>query len=188
MISVVGVWKSFGDAAALRDASFELGRGEVVVLTGPSGAGKSTLLRLLYGAERADRGKVNVAGYDLSRVPRKEIPFLRRTVGVVFQDFKLLENRTVRENVDVALEIREVPRKEMRARVDAALNSMGLLDCADVRVARLSGGEQQRVAVARAVVGEPEILLADEPTGNLDPAQSKELLQLFESCAAAAPP
>ena len=181
MISFEGVWKSYGETAALRDASFSVGRGEVALLTGPSGAGKSTLLRILYAAERADRGVAKIAGYDLSKLKRKTIPYLRRTVGVVFQDFKLLDNRSVRENVAIALEIRSVPMKEIRLRVDAALAAVGLLGRGDVAASHLSGGEQQRVAVARAVVGHPEIVLADEPTGNLDPDRSRELLMLFET-------
>ena len=181
VILLDGVWKSFGETVALRDASFSLGRGEVALLTGPSGAGKSTLLRILYAADRADRGRVVCAGFDLARLRQKNVPFLRRCVGVVFQDFKLLPERTVRENIGIALEIRNVPRREVRFRVDAVMAAVGLLDVrAEQKIERLSGGEQQRVAVARAIVGEPEIVLADEPTGNLDPERSRELLELFE--------
>ena len=181
MILLDGVWKSFGDSVALRDASFQLGRGEVALLTGLSGAGKSTLLRILYAAERADRGRVVVAGFDLSRLRRKAIPYLRRCVGVVFQDFKLLPDRTVRENIAIALEIRDVPRREVRFRVDAVMAAVGLLGVrGDQNVERLSGGEQQRVAVARAIVGEPEIVLADEPTGNLDSKSGEAVMQMLE--------
>jgi len=181
VISFAGVWKSYGETVALRDASFEVGRGEAALLTGPSGAGKSTILRILYAAERTDRGSASIAGYDLSRLRRAAVPQLRRTIGVVFQDFKLLGNRTVRENIAVALEIRGVKEREVRLRVDAALAAVGLLGRGDVPAERLSGGEQQRVAVARAVVGNPEVVLADEPTGNLDPDRSRELLLLFET-------
>ena len=181
MITFDGVWKSYGETVALRDASFTVGRGEAALLTGPSGAGKSTLLRILYAAEEIDRGGARIAGFDLTRMRRRSIPQLRRTIGVVFQDFKLLGNRTVRENVAVALEIRGVREKDLRMRVDAALAAVGLLGRGDVVVAHLSGGEQQRVAVARAVVGNPEVVLADEPTGNLDPDRSRELLTLFET-------
>ena len=118
VISFEGVWKSYGETVALRDVSFAVNRGEVAVLTGPSGAGKSTLLRVLYAAERAERGKAVVAGYDLSRLRRGTVPQLRRAVGVVFQDFKLLADRTVRENVGIALEIRAVPKRELRLRVE----------------------------------------------------------------------
>ena len=181
MISFDGVWKNYGETVALRDTSFTVGRGEATILTGPSGAGKSTLLRILYAAERADRGHARIAGYDLTRLRRSAVPQLRRTVGVVFQDFKLLGNRTVRENVAVALEIRGVGAREVRLRVDAALAAVGLLPRGDVQAVHLSGGEQQRCAVARAVVGNPEVVLADEPTGNLDPERSRELLHLFET-------
>ena len=181
MISFDGVWKCYGETVALRDASFQVNRGEAALLTGHSGAGKSTLLRILYGAELPDRGKAMLAGYDLSRMKRATVPFLRRTVGVVFQDFKLLGDRTVRENVGIALEIRNVRKREIRLRVDATLAAVGLLGRGDVNAAHLSGGEQQRVAIARAIVGEPEIVLADEPTGNLDPERSREILGLFET-------
>ena len=181
MIAFDGVWKSYGETVALRDVSFAVNRGEVAVMTGHSGAGKSTLLRILYAAERIDRGKAVVAGFDLLALRRKNVAQLRRAVGVVFQDFKLLGDRTVRENVGIALEIRSVPKREIRLRVDASLAAVGLLGRGDVGVSHLSGGEQQRVAVARAVVGEPEVILADEPTGNLDPDRSRELLLLFET-------
>jgi cell division transport system ATP-binding protein len=181
VILLDGVWKSYGETVALREVSFTVGPGEVCVLTGPSGAGKSTLLRMLYAAERADAGRVEVAGHDLASLARARIPRLRREVGVVFQDFKLLADRSVRENVAIALEIRHVRRREVRRRVDAALSAVGLLPRGEARVRHLSGGEQQRVAVARAVVGEPEIVLADEPTGNLDPDRASELLMLFET-------
>src|SRR5439155_12456076 len=136
-----GVWQHYGETTALRDTSFQVNRGEAALLTGHSGAGKSTLLRVLYAAERADRGKVLIAGYALSRPRRSLIPQLRRTIGVVFQDFKLLGDRTVRENVAIALEIRGVPKKEIRLRVDAALAAVGLLGRGDVNAAHLSGGE-----------------------------------------------
>ena len=181
MISFDGVWKHYGETVALRDASFQVNRGEAALLTGHSGAGKSTMLRILYAAEPPDRGKAMMAGYDLSRLKRQVVPYLRRTVGVVFQDFKLLGDRTVREKVGIALEIRGVKKREIRMRVDATLAAVGLLGRGDVVAQHLSGGEQQRVAIARAVVGEPEIVLADEPTGNLDPDRSREILGLFET-------
>jgi cell division transport system ATP-binding protein len=181
VITFVGVWKSYGETVALRDASFQVERGQATLLTGPSGAGKSTLLRILFAAEHIDRGHADIAGYDLTRLRRATVPQLRRTVGVVFQDFKLLGHRSVRENVGVALEIRGVPERDVRLRVDAALAAVGMLPRGDMPAERLSGGEQQRVAVARAVVGDPEVVLADEPTGNLDPERSRELLTLFEA-------
>jgi cell division transport system ATP-binding protein len=184
VILVSGVWKRYGEVVALRDATFAVGAGEVVVVTGASGAGKTTLLRLLYAAERPDAGQVVVAGHDLARIRRRHVPYLRRSVGVVFQDFKLLADRSVRENVAVALEIRKVPRREMRLRIDSALAAVGLLGRAEVAVGRLSGGEQQRTAVARAIVGEPAIVIADEPTGNLDPELATQLLELFDALRA----
>ena len=180
MIRLRGVWKSYGGVAALRDLSLQVAAGEGALLTGPSGAGKSTLLRLLFAAERADRGQVTVAGRDVARLRRSSIPYLRRNVGVVFQDFKLLKQWTVRENVALAVEILNLPRAAVAERVAQALAEVGLGHKADQPAGTLSGGEQQRVAVARAVVGEPPIVLADEPTGNLDAAHGLELLELFE--------
>jgi cell division transport system ATP-binding protein len=169
VIRVDGVWKRYGAIDALRGVSLEVGRGEVVVLTGPSGAGKSTLLRLLYAAERPDEGTVLLDGTDLAALRPAQVPILRRAVGVVFQDCKLLGDRSARDNLAVALEIRRVPRREVRYRVDGALAAVGLLARGDVRADRLAGGEQQRLAVARAIVGQPQVLLADEPTARLRP-------------------
>jgi cell division transport system ATP-binding protein len=174
------VTKSYGpQTVALRDVSLHVGRGEFVLLTGPSGAGKTTLLRTVFAAERPDSGKVLVAGRDISRLRRSAIPYLRRNVGVVFQDFKLLWPRTAFENVAIPLAIRGEAAKAMNRKVFAALEAVGLSHLREVPVRCLSGGEQQRVAIARAVVAAPVILLADEPTGNLDPERSNDILDLL---------
>jgi cell division transport system ATP-binding protein len=167
------------EVVALDEVSLCVDEGEVTLLTGPSGAGKSTLLKLLFAAERPDAGRVLLLGRDIGKLRRASIPYLRRNVGVVFQDFKLLKDRSALENVALALEIRALPRKETRMRAADALAAVGLAWKVDVSPERLSAGEQQRVAIARALVGEPAILLADEPTGNLDPALAHDLLGLF---------
>jgi cell division transport system ATP-binding protein len=181
MIRLDGVWKSFAGAPALRGVSLSVGAGDAVLLTGPSGAGKTTLLRLIFAAERPDRGELAVAGRSLGRLSDASIPYVRRNIGVVFQDFKLLGERSARDNVAMPLQILGLSPKEVRARAETALDAVGLAGRCDARAATLSGGEQQRVAVARAIVGEPTILLGDEPTGNLDPQRSRDLLELLEA-------
>jgi cell division transport system ATP-binding protein len=168
---------------ALRDVSLELAKGEFVFLTGPSGAGKTTLLRLLFGAERPSEGQIVVLGRNIARLGRSAIPPLRRRVGVVFQDFKLLTTRTVEENVAVTLDVLGIPRRVARAKVFAILKQLGLQHKRHHHPLSLSGGEQQRVAIARALVNEPEILLADEPTGNLDPDLTLDIMDLIASAA-----
>ncbi|HEY8156764.1 MAG TPA: cell division ATP-binding protein FtsE [Myxococcota bacterium] len=168
---------------ALRDVSLRFGKGEFVFLTGPSGAGKTTLLRLLFAAEQPSEGQIVVLGRNIARLRPSAIPALRRRVGVVFQDFKLLERRTVEENVALALEVVGTPRREARAKVFAVLKQLGLQHRRYHHPLSLSGGEQQRVALARALVNEPEILLADEPTGNLDPTLTLEIMDLIASAA-----
>jgi cell division transport system ATP-binding protein len=164
---------------ALRDVDLTLAEGEFVFLVGPSGAGKSTLLKLLIRDELPTAGEVVVDGRDLARVPRRKVPELRRRIGIVFQDFKLLPTRSVRENVAFALEVTGTPRGRIRPAVDQALAVVGLAAQADQLPVTLSGGEQQRTAIARALVHEPRLIIADEPTGNLDPLISWEIIQLL---------
>ncbi len=176
-----GVYKYFRpDVPTLRDVNLTVERGEFVFVTGPSGAGKSTLLKLVYRELTADQGRVLFLGRDVSRLGRRAVPYLRRNLGIVFQDFKVVPYWTVFENVAVALEILDMPRRVMRSRVAEALERVGLAGRGDARTDTLSGGEQQRVAVARAIVAEPALLLADEPTGNLDPHLALDILTLFE--------
>ncbi|KGE04192.1 cell division ATP-binding protein FtsE [Pseudohaliea rubra] len=181
MISFERVSKRYeGGHDALRDVSFEIGADELVFLTGHSGAGKTTLLRLVMLLEQPTRGRVLVAGRDLSRITRRAIPAHRREVGVVFQNHRLLFDRSVFDNVALPLYIAGYDHREIGKRVRAALDKVGLLRQERAMPVTLSGGEQQRVGIARAVVGRPPVLLADEPTGNLDPALSAEIMTLFE--------
>ena len=164
---------------ALKRVNFELEAGEMAFLTGPSGAGKSTLLKLLMLMERPSSGTLLINGKNLNRLSRSLIPFYRRQIGVVFQNHQLLSDRTVFENVALPLQISGYPPSETGRRVRAALDGVGLLGKEAHNPLTLSGGEQQRVGIARAVVHKPKILLADEPTGNLDPALSAEIMALF---------
>jgi cell division transport system ATP-binding protein len=165
---------------ALREISFEIGRDELVFLTGHSGAGKSTLLRLIMLMERPSRGQVFVNGQNLTALGSRAIPGHRRNIGVVFQNHQLLFDRSVFDNVALPMIISGYDHREVSRRVRAALDKVGLLERERALPVTLSGGEQQRVGIARAVVGRPAILLADEPTGNLDPALSAEIMALFE--------
>lgn len=164
---------------ALREVDLIVPEGDFVFLVGPSGAGKSTLIRLLIRDELATRGQVLLDGRDLARLPRREVPKLRRRIGVVFQDFKLLPGKTVRENVAFALEVTGTPAREVRPAVDRVLALVGLTGQAEQFPNQLSGGEQQRTAIARALVHDPRVIIADEPTGNLDPLIGWEILQLL---------
>lgn len=165
---------------ALRDVCLEFQRGEFALLSGPSGAGKTTLLKLIFAAERASEGQILVLGRNASRLGAAAIPSLRRRIGVVFQDFKLMPRRTVEENVALALEVVGTPRREVRARVFAILKQLGLQDRRFHHPLSLSGGEQQRVAIARATVAKPPLILADEPTGELDSVNARSIFGLFE--------
>ncbi|WP_373045006.1 cell division ATP-binding protein FtsE [Vulgatibacter sp.] len=173
-----------GEVPALDDVNLVVGKGEFVFLTGSSGAGKSTLLRLIMAAEEPTRGQIIVGGRNLARIDHKGIPFLRRNMGVVFQDFKLLPTRTVFDNVALTLEVLGTQAKDVKKRVDAILERVSLGHKAGAFPPQLSGGEQQRVAIARALVGDPAILLADEPTGNLDPQLTIEVMDLLTACSA----
>lgn len=168
---------------ALRNVSFHIKPGELAFVTGHSGAGKSTLLKLIALLERPSRGQVLVNGQNLSRVKHRQIPFFRRNLGIIFQDHRLLFDRTVYDNVALPLIIAGHSHKEIGRRVRAALDKVGLLKKEKKHPITLSGGEQQRVGIARAVVHKPPLLLADEPTGNLDPELSQEIMQLFREFA-----
>lgn len=168
------------DASALNNINLNIGKGEFVFLTGPSGAGKTTLLRLLYGALTPTGGQVLIDGQNVTRMTRRQIPLLRRSIGVVFQDFKLLQNRTVYENVAITLEVLGWGRGDIGKKTMLILKQMGIESKYNLVTQRLSGGEQQRVALARALVNDPKILLADEPTGNLDDANKNQILNIFK--------
>ena len=181
MIKLDNVTKVYNDEVlALRDASFEVAKGEFVFLVGTSGSGKSTLLRLINREESADRGEVWVAGGNINKLSSRDVPKLRRKMGNVFQDYKLLLNKTVFENVAFALEVIGSPKHVIRQQVPAILELVGLAGKQERFPNQLSGGEQQRVSIARAFVNRPLILLADEPTGNLDPATGEGIMRLLD--------
>lgn len=185
MIQLYNVSKAYQrDQAALADITLKVGKGEFVYLTGPSGAGKSTFLKLLYCAERPSRGQILINGRNITRFGAARIPYLRRNLGIVFQDFKLLTRRTVFENVAFPLEVQGRKRYEVSKKVYQTLKQVGLEHRLNHYPLQLSGGEQQRVAVARALVVDPLILLADEPTGNLDPEVTLDIMELFKSANA----
>ena len=180
VLALRGVTKTYANGkSALRDVNLSVPEGDFVFLVGPSGAGKSTLIRLLIREELATRGKVMLDGRDLARLKRRDVPKIRRRIGIVFQDFKLLPNKSVRDNVAFALEVTGTPRSRIGPSVDRVLRVVGLSGQADQRPAELSGGEQQRTAIARALVHDPHLFIADEPTGNLDPLISWEIIQLL---------
>ena len=181
MIAFEHVGKRYdGRFEALADVNFRVGRGEMLFLTGHSGAGKSSLLRLIMRLEKPSRGRVLVAGHDLDRLHLSQIPYYRRQIGVVFQDHQLLFDRSVFANVALPLDIQGVEPRESARRVRAALDKVGLLHREKALPIELSSGERQRVGIARAVVNKPSLLLADEPTGNLDPQLSTDIMRLFE--------
>jgi cell division transport system ATP-binding protein len=181
MIDMFHVSKSYdGNTKALDDVTIKIEKGEFLFLTGPSGAGKSTLLKIIFGSESPTEGQIIIDGRNYYRIPRKEIPPLRRRIGFVFQDFKLLANKTVYENVALALNVMGIGQREVRKRVLRILSYLKIQHRANFSPMSLSGGEQQRVAIARALVKEPAIILADEPTGNLDPELSIDTIELFK--------
>ena len=180
MIEFKHVYKAYGgNQPCLRDVSFNIKKGEFVFLIGPSGAGKTTLFKMLAAYEKNTSGEVHVLGHNLNLLKRGQIPFLRRKIGFVLQNFKLLKDRTVFENVELPLIILNVNKEERQKKVMAMLESVGLSEMRDQYPDLLSGGEQQRVAIARALIHDPEIVVADEPTGNLDPVLSAAVLKLF---------
>ncbi|MCH8537797.1 MAG: cell division ATP-binding protein FtsE [Alkalimonas sp.] len=182
MLTFDQVSKSYpGGFIALDRISFELAKGEMAFLTGHSGAGKSTLLKLISLIERPTTGRVMINQIDLSRIRRHQVPYIRRDIGIIFQNHRLLMEHTVFDNVALPLIIEGFTGKDMVKRVHAALDKVGLLDKVRCLPETLSGGEQQRVGIARAVVNKPPLLLADEPTGNLDPELSKDIMQVFEA-------
>ncbi|HHV79224.1 MAG TPA: cell division ATP-binding protein FtsE [Firmicutes bacterium] len=181
LIRFVDVTKVYeNNCTALRGINLSIEKGEFVFITGASGAGKSTLLKMIYGEEFPTSGRVIVDSWDVSKIPRKKLPYLRRSIGVVFQDFKLLPDRTVFENVAFALRVTDASRLAIRRRVPAVLELCGIKDKSNCRPDELSGGEQQRVSLARALVNNPILLVADEPTGNLDPDTARGIFALLE--------
>jgi cell division transport system ATP-binding protein len=185
MIQIYNLSKSYQkDEAALKDLTLKIPKGDFVYITGPSGAGKSTLLKLLYAAEKPTRGQILIDGKNLTRMSRAKIALVRRRLGIVFQDFKLIHTRTIFENVAFPLEVQGKKRYEVSNKVYQALKHVGLEHKLKKFPLELSGGEQQRVAIARALVIDPQILIADEPTGNLDPEVTMEIMELFKGANA----
>ena len=180
MIKFESVSKSYANKIRiLRDINLNIKVGEFVSVVGQSGAGKTTLVKLLIGEERVDEGKVIVGDWDITRIPRHDVPFLRRQIGVIFQDFKLLPKKTLKENISFALEVCGAPAAKIKKIVPSVLKIVGLEDKGDRYPREVSGGEQQRAAIARALVHQPKILLADEPTGNLDAINADEIIDLL---------
>jgi len=180
MIQLRDVSKHYENHTALRKITLSIQKGEMVFITGPSGSGKTTLLKLIYLAEKPDEGHISVSNWNIERLKEANIPLLRRSIGIVFQDFRLLGNIKVFENVALSLRIRGLNDRELKARVFDALKIVNLRHRADSFPDTLSGGEQQRIAIARAIVSEPSIILADEPTGNVDPETSKGIMNTFK--------
>lgn len=181
MIQMEHIKKTYDNGVtALEDVTIHIEQGEFVYLVGPSGAGKSTFVKLIYREEQASSGKIMINEKDLSELKEKYVPYFRRDIGIIFQDFKLLPKLTVYENIAYALEVIEAPPRHIRSRVMDVLELVGLKHKARFIPAELSGGEQQRVSIARAIVNQPVIVIADEPTGNLDPETSWEIMKIFE--------
>jgi cell division transport system ATP-binding protein len=179
MIQLHRVTKQYEGVPALREVSFSVAKGEFVFVTGPSGAGKTTLLKILFCAEHADEGQIIIQGMNTFRLNASSIPYLRRNMGFVFQDYKLLPRKTVFENIALALKVVGAPYGDIERRTYQVLKKVGMESKRHLVPPKLSGGEQQRVAIARALVNEPLVLLADEPTGNLDPQSGQEVFRLF---------
>jgi cell division transport system ATP-binding protein len=180
MIDLSHVYKIYsGSSPALSDVSLKIAKGEFVYLTGPSGAGKTTLFRLITCYDQPTSGKILVSGQDLAHLTSKQIPYVRRKIGIVFQDFRLLKNRTAFENIALPLEVLGMRRSEISSRVANLLDRVSLRYKGGYYPAQLSGGEQQRIAIARSLISQPDLLIADEPTGNLDQTLSEEIMSLF---------
>ena len=181
MINMTDVFKVYANGTkALKGVTFELETGEFAFLVGPSGSGKSTVIKLLTGEIAPTDGHIVVNGYDMEKIKMRKMPYLRRTIGVIFQDFRLIEKKSVYENVAFAMRVVGASNKEIKKRVAYVLELVGLESKVKAKPAELSGGEQQRVAIARALVNNPSLIIADEPTGNLDPARSLEIIMLLQ--------
>ncbi|KJU83766.1 cell division ATP-binding protein FtsE [Candidatus Magnetobacterium bavaricum] len=180
MITLENVSKRYETQEALTKVSFTIEKGTLAFVTGPSGAGKTTLFKLLYLAEKPDEGHISIAGFNTGTLRESSIPLLRRNIGVVFQDFKLLNNKTVYDNIALTLRIRGIIERETKERVNSVLKMVNLRHKADSYPLTLSGGEQQRITIARAIVGEPTVMLADEPTGNLDIENEDAIMKIFK--------
>ena len=180
MLEFQKVTATYKKNTGIFDISFELNAGEMIFLMGPTGAGKSTVLKAVYSAIKINAGKIVVDGMDLTKINQYQIPFLRQKIGMIFQDFKLLNDRTVLENVALPLRIQGMPTQKIYEQVNSTLSKVGLSNLQNSYPLELSGGEQQRVCIARALVKKPKIILADEPTGNLDPNVSDEILDLLD--------
>ena len=180
MLKVENLSKKFKDLEVLKDISLEVNQGEVVAIIGPSGSGKSTIIKLLTGELVPSRGRVMINGFSMSNITRRQIPLMRRTVGVIFQDFRLIGNKTVYDNLSLAMRAVGASAREIKSRIPYVLGLVGLDGKGRRFPDELSGGEQQRVAIARALVNNPSTIVADEPTGNLDPARSLEIMTLLE--------
>ncbi len=181
MIQIFRVSKSYGTNKALEDINLRIRKGEFVFVTGPSGAGKTTLLRLIFGSDIPTSGQILINNINFTRIKRKNLDLLRRKIGFVFQDFKLLNSKTVYQNVALALEVTGERPVDIRKKTHQALRSVGLANKEKAFPLQLSGGEQQRVAIARAIINKPLILVADEPTGNLDPDITRDIMLLFRT-------
>ena len=181
MIRMVDVHKEYSNGTeALRGVNLRIDDGEFAFLVGPSGSGKSTMIKLLTGEVRSTSGLVVVNGYSLNKIRRWQIPYMRRTLGVIFQDFRLIDKKTVKQNLEFAMRVIGASNREMRKRIPYVLELVGLKGKMDAKPDELSGGEQQRVAIARALINNPQMIIADEPTGNLDPMRSLEIMTLLE--------
>ena len=181
MIRLMDVQKEYDNGTkALKGINLRIDDGEFVFLVGPSGSGKSTIIKLITAEVASTEGRVVVHGYNLNNIRKWQIPYMRRTLGVIFQDFRLIDKKTVRENLEFAMRVIGASSREMRKRIPYVLNLVGLAEKADHYPTQMSGGEQQRVAIARALINNPQMIIADEPTGNLDPQRSLEIMSLLE--------